>query len=103
MPTQAGESVKSQLPHSVDLDAVAAEPRGQSKAARWERLSVNLAPEVAEALRDLARRRRVSVTEVVRQAISDEKYLQDAADDGAKILIQEEGRPLRELIFRRSL
>jgi hypothetical protein len=63
------------------------------------RLSVNLSPEVAEALRSITSRRDVTITEVVRQAISLQKYVEDALDRGAKILIAEPNEPPRELVF----
>lgn len=66
-----------------------------------ERLSVNLAPEVAEALRELAKKNGVSITEAVRRAISTEKFIEDVKDSGGKLLIEDpKDKNLRQLVFR---
>ena len=44
------------------------------------RLSVNINDETATALRDLADRREISVTEVVRRAVSVLKFIEDETD-----------------------
>jgi hypothetical protein len=66
-----------------------------------ERVKVTFAfsPEVIDALRYMARERDITVTEVVRQAISTEKFLFDAIAGGEKILLRK-GRHTRELILR---
>jgi predicted DNA-binding protein len=64
-----------------------------------QRLSVNLSPEVAEALQWIAEKHGSTVTEAVRRCISTQKYIEEALDKKAKILIAEEGQPVRELVF----
>lgn len=87
-------------PEDIAIDIAPPEEAPPPRDARWVRLSVNLDPVVLEALKELARRNGTTVTEMVRRAISDEKYFQDAADRGAQILIKEDGREIREVIFR---
>jgi hypothetical protein len=79
------------------------EPANEASAARapagQTRLSVNLSPEVADALREL-KSRYGTTTEAIRRAISTEKYIVDQMNAGARILIEKEGEPLREVVFR---
>jgi hypothetical protein len=80
------------------MDAI--QKTGDSPApATGGRLSVNLSPEVAEALRWLTHRQGISVTEAVRRAISHEKYIYDALDREARFLLEEPGKTPRELVF----
>jgi hypothetical protein len=62
------------------------------------RLSINLAPGVAETLKGYARRKGVSATEAIRRAISVLAYVDSAQNRGASINIQEDGT-LREVQF----
>jgi predicted transcriptional regulator len=64
-----------------------------------QRLSVNLSPEVAEALQWIAEKHGSTITEAVRRCISTQKWVEEALDRKAKILIAEEGQPVRELVF----
>jgi predicted transcriptional regulator len=66
------------------------------------RLSVNLSPDVAGALRWIAEKHRITITEAVRRAISTQKFIEDAADRKAKVLLQEmNDDTLKEVIFVR--
>ena len=53
------------------------------------KLSAVLSSTVVDALREVAAKRGISMTEALRQAISHEKYFQDAIDQNRKILIEE--------------
>jgi predicted transcriptional regulator len=64
-----------------------------------QRLSVNLSTEVAEALQWIAEKHGSTITEAVRRCISTQKYVEEALDKGAKILVAEDGQPVRELVF----
>jgi hypothetical protein len=68
------------------------------------KISANLSTAVVEALKDIAARRGVSMTEALRQAISHEKYFQDAIDEDRRILLEDpkSGR-LREVVLVPSL
>ena len=64
-----------------------------------QRLSINLSTEVAEALQWIAEKHGSTITEAVRRCISTQKYVEEALDKGAKVLIAEDGQPVRELVF----
>lgn len=64
------------------------------------RLSVNLSADVANALRELAEFRNTTVTDVLRSAIGTEKFLQEATNRQAKILIEEKDKTVKQLVFR---
>jgi predicted transcriptional regulator len=68
------------------------------------KISANLSTAVVEALKDIAAKRGVSMTEALRQAISHEKYFQDAIDQDQRILLEDpkSGR-LREVVLVPSL
>jgi len=69
-------------------------------APRKVRLNADLSPEVAKALRELAERQGVSLTEALSRAISTERGLDEKRRKGGKVLI-EEGGTLKELVFAR--
>lgn len=62
------------------------------------RLTANISPDVADALKSLADEQGVTITEALRRAISTEKYLKDKVEGGAKVLVEEGGK-LKELVF----
>jgi hypothetical protein len=59
---------------------------------------------VVDALKEIAAKRGISMTEALRQAISHEKFFQDAVDQDQKVLLEEPktGR-LREVLLPPSL
>jgi hypothetical protein len=63
------------------------------------RLNADLAPDVAEALKTLAKKNGISLSEAVRRAISTEFFLQKGRDSGAKILIEDKKGKLKEIVF----
>jgi hypothetical protein len=66
------------------------------------KFTVNLPRQSAEMLREIAANRGTTVTETVRQLISTEKVLQDALDEGGKILIEYPGKEsIRQLLIVR--
>lgn len=68
--------------------------------AETVKLSVNLSREVVNALQEIAEKKGVSMTEVVRQAISHEKYITDAISEDKKVLIEDtKSGKIRELVF----
>jgi hypothetical protein len=62
------------------------------------RLSVNVAPDVGDAIDALAKRHRTTITDVIRRAISVCKYIDDEAEDGGRILVEKKGT-VREVKF----
>lgn len=64
------------------------------------RLSVNMNPETAEALKEFAANRHLSYTEAVRRAIAIAKYLDDEVSEGRKVQTVDPDRSdIRELIL----
>jgi hypothetical protein len=74
-----------------------------STPPRIIKTSVNLPEDAIEAVREISRRTGSSMGDVIRQAISTEKYLQDTTEKGGKILIKESenDNTLKELLIRR--
>jgi predicted transcriptional regulator len=65
------------------------------------KISVNLSDEVLTALRDLAERDNVTMTEELRRAISTFKFLQDAQREGKSVLLRDpETKETERLIFQ---
>ena len=64
------------------------------------RLSVNLAPEVADDLRAMAAAAQTSVTDIVRRAIGTEKFMQEARKRNAKILVEETDKTVKQIVLR---
>jgi hypothetical protein len=77
------------LPKEVDENA----------ASGPVRLSVNLSAEAAEFIRAMTAQRGITITEAIRRAISTQKYVEEAMQRGARIIIEEPDQPPRELIF----
>jgi hypothetical protein len=63
------------------------------------RTSFNLSEDAERVVRELAQKRGVSMGEVIRRALSTEKFLTDKHAAGAKILIQEPDKTLREVVI----
>lgn len=63
------------------------------------RLSVNMTPETAEALKELAARKQVSYTEAVRWAIAIAKFVSDEIDAGRVVRIVDEKRKETRQLF----
>lgn len=73
--------------------------RPQDFSEKPVRLSVNLAPDVAQALRDLASMKGVTISEIVRDAISTEKWIQDKQNEGYELELRK-GRKVIGVFFR---
>jgi hypothetical protein len=63
------------------------------------KLSVNLSPDVVEAIRQLATKRKVTMTEVIRDAIGTEKFIEDEKSS-SKFLLEDCHGKLRQVFFR---
>lgn len=64
------------------------------------KVSANLPADVVATLRDLAERQGITMTEVLRRAISTEKFIEDTRASGSRILIQDREEKVRELVYR---
>ncbi len=86
MPTAA-------LPRSPDTTVEADEPR-------YTRLSVNIALDVAEAIRSLTRRKGITATEGVRRAIAIWKLVEDESQAGNRVqIVNPKTGETRELVL----
>jgi hypothetical protein len=65
------------------------------------RLSADLSPNVAKALKTLAEKQGISMTEALGRAIGTESYLQEKRDSGSKVLVREESGDVKEVVFSR--
>ena len=64
------------------------------------RLSVNLNPESAEALKEMAKRRGISYTEAIRRCVGIYKYVLDEHNQDRKITTSKpNGKKVKELIL----
>jgi hypothetical protein len=64
------------------------------------RLSLKVSPSVAAAIRELAARRETTVTTVIRDAVSKERFLDEAYRSGCRFFLRAEDGAERELIWR---
>jgi len=64
------------------------------------KVTVNLPKDLVDAVKELANKRHVTLTEVIRDAIGTEKFLADANDEGSKILIEDKKKNLRQIVLR---
>ena len=55
----------------------------------YQKISVNLSDEVLAAARKLAESKNMTLTEVLRRAISTRVYLQKAQDEGKDVLLRD--------------
>lgn len=62
--------------------------------------SVNLPEVTLTALEALAKKRGKSMSQVIRDAIATETFLQETADNGGKVLIKDKDETLRQLLVR---
>jgi hypothetical protein len=60
-----------------------------------------LSDSTSETLKEIARRNSVSVEVALKQAILNEKFIEEQAASGAKLLIEKNGS-LRELVFNKA-
>lgn len=68
------------------------------------KISANLSSSVVSALKDIAEKKGVSVTEALRQAISHEKYFLDANEKNQKVLLEDSTTgKIREVVLNPAL
>ncbi|MDJ0401243.1 hypothetical protein QNA28_22675 [Rhodococcus rhodochrous] len=71
------------------------------EVAGYRKISVNLSDEVLGAARDLADRNNVTLTEVLRRAISTQVFLEEAQREGKAILLRDPvTKETERMIFR---
>ena len=69
-------------------------------AAKVIKMSVNLPVADVKVLKELAGKRGTTMTEVLRQAIGTEKFIDDVHADEGKILVENKRGRVRQLVFR---
>jgi predicted DNA-binding protein len=62
--------------------------------------SINLPEDAVKTLRELSAQRGTTMAEIIRQAISTEKFLHEATSAGSKVLIQDKDKSVRQLVPR---
>lgn len=67
----------------------------------YQKISVNLSDEVLGALRDMASRNNVTMTEALRRAISTQVFLEEAQREGRALLLRDPvTKETERLVFR---
>lgn len=61
--------------------------------------TISLPEETVAALRELSEARNVSFAEVIRRAITMDKYLNDARKDGCRILLEDPEKVIKEIVI----
>lgn len=64
--------------------------------------SFNLPVSELNALKRLAELRSTSATQVLRQAIASELFIQELAEQGAKILVQDRDKTIQQVLFSQT-
>lgn len=67
------------------------------------KISANLSDVVVGALKEIAEKKGVSITEALRQAISHEKYFLDAAERHEKVLLEDKSGNIREVVLNPTI
>jgi predicted transcriptional regulator len=63
------------------------------------KMSVNLPDEAVENLREIAEKNGITLTAALRQAISNEKFLDEQLKDNSKLLIEDKDKSIRQVVF----
>lgn len=61
--------------------------------------TISLPQDAVDALRELSEARNVSFAEVVRRALTMDKYLNDIRNDGCRILIEDPEKLIKEIVI----
>lgn len=87
---------------STDRAAISSDTQRPVEPAtrQYTRLNINLNDETAEALKELAAKHHISVTEAVRRAVAILKFVEDETDEGHKLQITDpRHNTVRELVL----
>jgi predicted DNA-binding ribbon-helix-helix protein len=71
----------------------------RSTARGGVKTTISLPEDAVAVLREIAQARNVSFAEVVRRALTMEKYLSDARNDGCRILIEDPEKLIKEIVI----
>lgn len=64
------------------------------------KMSVNFSAQVVDVLKHLAIKRNTTMTEVLRQAIGTEKFLDEVSENQGTVLVEDRKGRVRQLVFR---
>ena len=67
------------------------------------KVTITLSEEALEAVQDLAEERDLNMGEVIRQALTTEKYFDDLQRRGKRILVEDETGHQREIVFSQAI
>lgn len=62
--------------------------------------SMILPQDTVDIVRKMAQRANVSMAEIVRRAISTDKLIHDAIDEGSLVLLKDKDNSMRQIIFK---
>lgn len=62
------------------------------------KISANLAEEVVDDMRRRAEEQGITLTELLRQALATQKFLQEEQDSGTQVVLRRKGQRDRELV-----
>ena len=79
------------------LHATNEEPLADNKVIK---MSVNLSVDAVNVLKGLAEKRGTTMTEVFRQAIGTQKFIEDVYRAKGKILVEDKQGRIKQLVFR---
>lgn len=82
----------------MGMEDIVAKPKSEERLI--VKTSVNLPQEDLDALREMAQRRGSTMADVLRRAISIERFLEETRAEGGKVLIETKDKQLRELLIR---
>lgn len=68
--------------------------------SRNVKISANLSEEVVNALKEIADRQGISMTEALRRSISTEKFMLDTVEQNGKILIEDKDKNIKQVLIR---
>jgi len=71
----------------------------KSSARGAVKTTISLPEDAVTVLHELAEARNVSFAEVVRRALTMDKYLSDARSDGCRILIEDPKKLIKEIVI----
>ena len=63
-----------------------------------KKVTINLPEEQVEFLQNLAKQEHITFTDALKRSINAEKFFIEQRNNGRKILVEEEGHRLREII-----
>jgi len=64
------------------------------------KVTVNLSDEDVGTIRRIANRHRLTMTETIRRAIATEKFVEDVAEQGGSIVVEDKDKSLHRVLMR---